>query len=50
MKKDEAIKSKSKDPNEKYNKYKVDDSDSNISEEDIETKMNRLIQMKKANK
>ena len=52
MKKDEAlnINSKQKDPNDKYNKYKVDDSDSNISEEDIETKMNRLIQIKKANK
>ena len=50
MKKDEVLNPKSKDPNEKYNKYKVDDSDSNISEEDIETKMNRLIQIKKANK
>ena len=33
---------------EKYSKYKVDDSESNISEEDIDTKMNRLIQIKKA--
>ena len=33
---------------EKYLKYKVDDSESNISEDDIETKMNRLIQIKKA--
>ena len=40
-------KSKSTD---KYKKYQVEDSDSNISEEDIETKMNRLIQIKKANK
>ena len=32
----------------KYNKYIVDDSESNISDEDIETKMNRLIKIKKA--
>ncbi len=32
----------------KYKKYVVEDSDSNISEEDIETKMQRLIKIKKA--
>ena len=34
----------------KYNKYIVDDSDKNKSDEDIETKMNRLIKIKKAGK
>ena len=43
---------KNKDSNskDKYGKYQVDDSNSEISEEDIETKMNRLILIKKKNK
>ena len=33
--------------NQKYNKYIIDDENSNISEDAIEVKMNRIIQIKK---
>ena len=55
MKKDESedqlklnLNVQKKKEDSKYKKYVVEDSDSNISEEDIETKMQRLIKIKKA--
>ena len=44
---DKHKESKSKD---KYKKYEIYESSSEISDEDIETKMNRLIKIRKAQK